>query len=215
MICGVFDHQHRCWWGRELGCQPFALARCTTDCLASFLSTYVVVVSWENKGQFLWDGMLLAGVRVRLMSLTLQDVIQTDAAINPGNSGGPLLDSDGNLIGESAHNFPTSSFSCAHSAVAAACAMAAPHTLLLHAQEHHTAPLMLLESIICAWKCMTSGSFHMTCQDFHAWVHLSLHCPAATTMPTEHINPIDYRASVCLIPVRWYEGHEADEGFLL
>ena len=32
--------------------------------------------------------------------LTLQDVIQTDAAINPGNSGGPLLDSDGSLIGQ-------------------------------------------------------------------------------------------------------------------
>ena len=32
--------------------------------------------------------------------LSLQDVIQTDAAINPGNSGGPLLDSDGSLIGQ-------------------------------------------------------------------------------------------------------------------
>ena len=31
--------------------------------------------------------------------ITIQDVIQTDAAINPGNSGGPLLDSAGRLIG--------------------------------------------------------------------------------------------------------------------
>jgi len=31
--------------------------------------------------------------------ITIQDVIQTDAAINPGNSGGPLLDSPGRLIG--------------------------------------------------------------------------------------------------------------------
>ncbi len=31
--------------------------------------------------------------------VTIQDVIQTDAAINPGNSGGPLLNSAGQLIG--------------------------------------------------------------------------------------------------------------------
>ena len=31
--------------------------------------------------------------------ITIQDVIQTDAAINPGNSGGPLLDSPGRLVG--------------------------------------------------------------------------------------------------------------------
>ena len=34
-----------------------------------------------------------------MTGITIDDVIQTDAAINPGNSGGPLLDSAGRLIG--------------------------------------------------------------------------------------------------------------------
>jgi S1-C subfamily serine protease len=36
-----------------------------------------------------------------LSSVTIRDMIQTDASINPGNSGGPLLDSRGHLIGMS------------------------------------------------------------------------------------------------------------------
>lgn len=34
-----------------------------------------------------------------LSSVTIRDMIQTDASINPGNSGGPLLDSRGHLAG--------------------------------------------------------------------------------------------------------------------
>jgi S1-C subfamily serine protease len=35
----------------------------------------------------------------RAGSVTIRDMIQTDASINPGNSGGPLLNSDGELVG--------------------------------------------------------------------------------------------------------------------
>ena len=49
-----------------------------------------------------------------MVSVTTQDVIQTDAAINPGNSGGPLLDSDGNLIGKSASSLRTTLLSYVH-----------------------------------------------------------------------------------------------------
>ena len=50
-----------------------------------------------------------------LGDLTMEGLLQTDAAINPGNSGGPLVDSEGDLVGLSsakmsmAQNLPTES----------------------------------------------------------------------------------------------------------
>jgi putative serine protease PepD len=39
------------------------------------------------------------GREIEGQGLTLQDLIQTDAAINPGNSGGPLVAADGTVVG--------------------------------------------------------------------------------------------------------------------
>jgi len=61
-------------------------------------------------------GILSAKDRtLRIGDLTMEGLLQTDAAINPGNSGGPLVDVEGNLVGLSsakmaiAQNLPVES----------------------------------------------------------------------------------------------------------
>jgi len=45
-------------------------------------------------------GILSAKDRtLNIGDLTMEGLLQTDAAINPGNSGGPLVDAEGNLVG--------------------------------------------------------------------------------------------------------------------
>lgn len=54
-------------------------------------------VGYENSVS---AGILSAKDRsVRSEDLTMEGLLQTDAAINPGNSGGPLVDLEGNLVG--------------------------------------------------------------------------------------------------------------------
>lgn len=51
-------------------------------------------------GPTVTDGIVSALDRsIQEQNISLQNLIQTDAAINPGNSGGPLLDSAGRVVG--------------------------------------------------------------------------------------------------------------------
>ena len=70
-------------------------------------------VGYENSVS---AGILSAKDRtLTIGDLTMEGLLQTDAAINPGNSGGPLVDAEGNLVGLSsakmsiAQNLPVES----------------------------------------------------------------------------------------------------------
>ena len=67
---------------------PFGLSGSLTDGIISGLGR-LLPSSPEN----------ILGNEDRMVSFSIPDIIQTDAAINPGNSGGPLLDLSGEVIG--------------------------------------------------------------------------------------------------------------------
>ncbi len=63
------------------------------NALGRFTNTITVgVISGIGRG-------INAASESGLLSATIDNVIQTDAALNPGNSGGPLLDLSGNVVG--------------------------------------------------------------------------------------------------------------------
>jgi S1-C subfamily serine protease len=67
---------------------PFGLSGSLTDGIVSGLGRLLPSAP-EN----------LFGIDDRIVSFSIPDIIQTDAAINPGNSGGPLFNLNGEVIG--------------------------------------------------------------------------------------------------------------------